>query len=303
MENRKKIVVIGSSNTDMVIKTDRFSLPGETVIGGPFIMNSGGKGANQAVAVARMGGDVSFITKTGNDVFGKQAIESFKAEGIETEYVFSDPDNPSGVAIISVDASGENCIIVAPGANNNLTVRDIEKARAEIENADILLMQLEIPVETVEYAAEIAASKGVRVMLNPAPAQSLSARLLQHLDIITPNETEAEVLSGIKVNDWDSARAAARKISEKGVRIVIITLGSLGALIKEGKQYFEVSSEEVNVVDTTAAGDTFCGTLGVGLSEGKSIRDAAEMACKAAAITVTRMGAQSAIPYRNEILC
>lgn len=301
LENKKKIVVVGSSNTDMVIKAERLPVPGETVIGGQFMMNPGGKGANQAVAIARMGGEVTFVTKTGNDLFGRQSMELYNSENINTEYVFSDPDHPSGVALISVDAYGENCILVAPGANSALTVQDIEKARPELESAGIVLMQLEIPMETVEYAAEIAAEKGVKVALNPAPAQTLSNELLNRLYIITPNKNEAEILSGVKVTDWESARRAADRISEKGVEIVVITLGGLGALVKEGSHYHRVEAEKVDAVDTTAAGDTFCGTLCVGLSEGRSIVEAVQLACKAAAITVTRMGAQAALPYRHEL--
>lgn len=285
----------------MVIKASRLPVPGETVIGNEFMMNPGGKGANQAVAIARMGGNVSFITKTGNDLFGRQSVELYNSEKIKTDFVFSDHNKPSGVAMISVDAFGENCILVAPGANASLTKSDIEKARHEIETAEILLMQLEIPMESVEHAAEIASSKGVKVALNPAPAQTLSDKLLKSLYIIMPNKTEAEMLSGITVKDWESARSAADIISERGVRIVVITLGELGALIKQNGNYYEVSSEKVKALDTTAAGDTFCGTLCVGISEGKDLVDAVKMACKAAAITVTRMGAQAAIPYRHEV--
>jgi ribokinase len=293
-----KIIVIGSSNTDMVIKAERLPVPGETIIGGTFLMNSGGKGANQAVAVARLGGQVSFITKTGTDLFGQQSVELYKSEGINTEYIFSDKDNPSGVALISVDAQGENCILVAPGANAALSIADIEKARAEIESADLLLMQLEIPMATVEYAAEIAAARGVKVILNPAPAQALSDKLLKRLYIITPNRTEAELLSGVKVTDLASARKAADIIADKGVDTVIITLGATGALIRESDRYHEVTAEKVTAVDTTAAGDTFCGALCTGISEGMPIMDAVRFACKASAITVTRMGAQASIPHR-----
>jgi ribokinase len=296
-----KITVIGSCNTDMVIKSDRLPVPGETVLGGIFMMNPGGKGANQAVAIARLGGEVSFISKTGNDIFGRQSIELYHSEGINTDHIFSDPDNPSGVALISVDAVGENYILVAPGANGTLSVKDIEKARTKIEDADLLLMQLEIPMETVEYAAEIANAKGVKVILNPAPAQALSEKLFKYLYIVTPNKTEAELLTGIKVEDWQSARKASDCISDKGVDIVIITLGSKGAFVKESGQYYEIEAEKVKAVDTTAAGDTFSGALCVGLSKGMSVVDAVKMACKASAITVTRMGAQASIPYRKEV--
>lgn len=298
---KSKIVVIGSSNTDMVIKASRLPVPGETVIGEKFMMNPGGKGANQAVAVARMGGDVSFITKTGNDLFGRQSIDLYNSENIKTDYVFSAADKPSGVAMISVDAYGENCILVAPGANASLCIADIEKARHEIETADILLMQLEIPMDVVEHAAKIAHSKGVKVILNPAPAQTLSDELLKCLYLIAPNRTEASMLSGIKVKDWNTARKAAEKISERGVNIVVITLGHLGALVREDGKYYEANSETIEAVDTTAAGDTFCGTLCVGIAEGKSVIESVLLACKASAITVTRMGAQTTIPYRHEV--
>lgn len=299
--NLKKIVVIGSSNTDMVVKSDRLPVPGETVLGGAFMMNPGGKGANQAVAVARLGGNVTFITKTGNDLFGKQSVEMFDEENINTDFILSDPHHASGVALIMVDTTGENCIVVASGANGTLSPTDIDNAKSVIETADILLMQLEIPMETVEYAAKIASEKGVKVILNPAPAAFLSNDLLKNLYAVVPNKTEAEMLSGIKVTDWESARQAADIISAKGVDLLVITLGSKGSLIKENGKYIEVPVEKINAVDSTAAGDTFCGALCVALSEEQSILAAVEFANKAAGITVTREGAQAAIPYRKEL--
>ena len=297
-----KIVVIGSSNTDMVIKSDRLPCPGETIIGHTFLMNPGGKGANQAVAAARMGGNVTFVSKIGNDSFGKQSVEGYIAEGIKTDYIFTDSDSPSGVALILVDAKGENSIAVAPGANATLSLADIDNAKDEIETAGLVLMQLEILMETVEYAAKIACAKGVKVILNPAPAQALSDNLLKCLYMLIPNKTETEMLSGLKVTDWESAEKAADVISGKGVDIVVITLGSQGALVKDGKQYHRIEAEPVEAVDTTAAGDTFCGALCVGLSEGMSVPDSIRLACKAAAISVTRMGAQASTPYRKEII-
>lgn len=297
----KKIVVVGSCNTDMVIKADRLPIPGETILGGTFLMNPGGKGANQAVAASRMGGNVTLISKTGNDVFGKQSVMLYTAENIKTDYIFSDPKHPSGVALITVDSHGENCIVVASGANAYLTPADIEKANVEITNSDLVLMQLEIPIETVEYVAEMSTKKGIKVILNPAPARALSNSLLKNVYIIIPNKSEAEILSGIKVTDFDSARQAADIISAKGVDIVVITLGSQGALIKEYQEYHFVEAFKVDAVDTTAAGDTFCGTVCVGLSEGKTILDSVKMAARAAALTVTRMGAQTSIPYRSEL--
>ncbi len=297
----KKIIVVGSCNTDMVIKAERLPVPGETILGGTFLMNSGGKGANQAVAAARLGGDVTLISKTGNDLFGKQSVVLYTSENINTEFIFSDSKLPSGVALITVDAMGENCIVVASGANSHLKPVDIDKALKAIESADIILMQLEIPIETVEYVAELGASKGKKVILNPAPAQALSLSLLQHIDIIVPNKNEAEILSGIKVSDAKSAKRAADIIAKKGVNNVVITLGSQGAVILEKNIYHVVPAYVVEAIDTTAAGDTFCGALCVGLANGKSLLDAVKLAVKASAITVTRMGAQSSLPYYSEL--
>ena len=297
----KTIVVIGSSNTDMVGKSDKLPVPGETVLGGIFSINQGGKGANQAVAIARMGGDVTFVSRIGNDSFGKDSLAMFDKENINKDYIFLDPDLPSGIALIMVDENGENCIMVASGANANLSTYDIDKAREVIENAEFLLLQLETPIKTVEYAAKMASQKGIKVILNPAPAAFLSDELLKCLYAIIPNAIEAEILSGIKITDWESAQKAADLISLKGVDIVIITMGSKGAFIKERDLYFKLPVEKNNVIDTTAAGDTFCGAFCVGISEGVSILDAAKMANFAAGISVTREGAQSSIPYRNEI--
>lgn len=297
----KKIIIVGSCNTDMVIKTDRIPVPGETIIGGTFFMNPGGKGANQAVAVARLGGLSTFVAKTGNDMFGKQSIELYQSENVNTDFVFSDPKNPSGVALITVDGHGENCIVVASGANASLLPKDIDHARSAIETADYLLMQLEVPMETIEYSADIASKKGVKIVLNPAPAAFLPQSLIEKLYLITPNKTEAEMLTGIKVTGIESAKKAAKAISDKGVENVIITLGAKGSLVKEKDKYYQVDAYEVETVDTTAAGDTFNGALCVALSEGKELKEAVEFAAKAAALSVTRMGAQSSIPYRKEV--
>lgn len=298
----KKIVVIGSSNTDMVIKADHLPAPGETIIGDQFFMNPGGKGANQAVAAARLGGQVSFITKTGNDLFGRQSKQLFLEEGIQSNYIFSDPTLPSGVALITVDQNGENCIVVASGANATLNPDDIDKARLEIESASIILMQLEIPIKTVEYVAKLAKSKGIPVILNPAPVCSLRDEILDCISILTPNRKEAEMLSRIPVTEIESAKKAAEIISRKGVKTIIITLGSKGALIYENDEFIIVSAVKVNAIDTTAAGDVFNGALVVALAEGKSNKEAVQFACAAAGITVTRMGAQSSVPYRREVI-
>ena len=296
-----RIAVIGSSNTDMVIKTSKLPIPGETILGGKFFMNPGGKGANQAVAAARLGGKVSFIAKTGDDVFGKQARQIFENENINTDYLVTDPGHPSGVALITVDAKGENCIVVAPGSNGYLSQGDIDLAREEILRSDIVLMQLEIPLETVVYAANLAFDAGKKVILNPAPAAQITDELLSKLYLITPNETEAELISGIPVKDIESATLAARNLFGRGVKVVIITLGSKGALLYTGDEAKLIPSPKVEAIDTTAAGDVFNGAIAVAISEGLELEKAVEFACKAAAISVTRMGAQASAPYWKEI--
>lgn len=299
--SRQQILVVGSSNTDMVIKAAHLPRAGETILGGTFFMNPGGKGANQAVAIARLGGSVTFVCKTGSDIFGHQSQQLFEEEGINTSYVFSDSDHPSGVALITVDEKAENCIVVASGANANLLPSDLAKAEEAIEQADLVLMQLEVPMETVCFVADRAWQKGKKVILNPAPAHPLPADLLRHLYLITPNETEAEMISGVPITDEMSACEAARVLSEMGVKHVIVTLGSKGALVySEGKSEL-IPAYTVDAVDTTAAGDVFNGALTVALSEGRDLKEAVRFACKASAISVTRVGAQSSAPYRNEV--
>lgn len=296
-----KIVVIGSTNTDMVIKTGHLPTPGETILGGEFFMNPGGKGANQAVAASRLGGDVDFISKTGNDIFGEQSVENLRREGVNTENMIVDPENPSGVALITVDSKAENCIVVAPGANTTLKPDDIDKAIKRIGIAEIVLLQLEIPIETVEYAAQIAYRNNKKVILNPAPAQKLSDSILKTIHILTPNETEAEILTGIKVTNSDTAEKAAQILKKKGVEIVIITMGANGAFIRTDSLSELIPAPEVKAVDTTAAGDAFNGALAVAVSEGFNIREAVQFANKAGSIAVTRPGAQASTPYRREV--
>ena len=299
----KDIVVIGSSNTDMVVKTTHLPAGGETVLGGDFFMNAGGKGANQAVAAARYGKRVVFVAKTGDDLFGRQVRESMKQDGIVTDYVFVDKEHPSGVALITIDSKAENCIVVAGGANMYLSKDDIDVAADEIRSAGIVLMQLETPIETVAYAAKMAAEAGVKVVLNPAPApaEPLSEELLKNLYLITPNRSEASRITGIDIKDMDSAQRAARAIHEMGPKNVIITLGSDGALIYDGNAITLIEAQKVEAVDTTAAGDTFNGVLVSALAEGYSLIDSAREASVAAAISVTRMGAQPAAPTREEV--
>jgi ribokinase len=298
---KPSILVIGSSNTDMVIKAPHLPAPGETILGGTFLMNPGGKGANQAVSAARLGGTVTFICKTGNDIFGKQSVQLFKEEGIDTAYIFEDPQQPSGVALITVDDNAENCIVVASGANAYLTAQDLILAIHCIEKATIILMQLEIPVETVIHAASVAAALDKIIILNPAPVCVLNDELLKHISIITPNETEASMLTGIKVTDEVTAEQAARSLHRKGIATVIITLGSRGALVLHEDICVVVPAPLVQAVDTTAAGDVFNGALAVALSENISMLAAVEFACKAAAISVTRLGAQASAPFRSEL--
>lgn len=297
-----RIIVIGSSNTDMVIKSKKLPAPGETLLGGTFLMNPGGKGANQAVAAARLGGDVTFVTKTGNDIFGSEAKSLFDKEKIDTRYIIKDEVNPSGVALITVDEYGENSIVVASGSNGTLSAYDIDDKVFETKPADIFMMQLEIPVSTVEFVAEKAAGNGNRVILNPAPARMLSDDLLNCLFLITPNENEAELLTGIKVTDQVSAKKAAQDLSERGVKNIIITMGASGAYLHTGTVSKMIPVVPVKAIDTTAAGDVFNGALGVAIAEGKTIEEAVVFANKAASISVTRMGAQASAPYREEII-
>jgi len=298
----KQIVVVGSTNTDMVVKAARIPAPGETILGGRFLMNPGGKGANQAVAAARLGAEVVFIAKVGDDLFGREAKALFAKENICTDYVLTDPSEPSGVALIMVDAKGENCIAVASGANGTLMPEDIEGVEDIIAQSDLLLMQLETPLETVRYAADVAVNLGVPVILNPAPACELPSDLYDCLEVITPNESEAELLTNIKVTDEASAEAAARVLCDKGVLNVVITMGAKGAYVFDGEDGVMVPAFKVEAVDTTAAGDVFNGALAVALTEELELEEAVRFASKAASISVTRMGAQASAPRREELV-
>lgn len=296
----KKIVVVGSANTDMVVKAATLPLPGETLLGRTFFMNAGGKGANQAVAAARLGGNVILVAKVGNDIFGKQTIEGLQKENIATDFVFTDDTAPSGIALIMVNEEGENCIVVAPGANANLLPADIETVNA-INEAAIILMQLEIPLATIEAVLIRAKATNQRVIINPAPAQPLSDELLNGLFLITPNETEATLLTGVTVTDQATASKAADIFLNKGVQNVIITLGKQGAYFKNRNEQFKVAAPVVQAKDTTAAGDTFSGALTVALTENMDWQQAIQFAVTAASISVTRLGAQASVPFRNEI--
>jgi len=298
----KRIIVIGSSNTDMVIKTEKIPMPGETILGGTFLMNPGGKGANQAVAASRLGGKVTFIAKIGDDLFGNQTTGILKKEGIDTGYIVKDSGLPSGIALITVDEEGENSIVVAPGSNHNLMVQDIDSDILTGDKFKVMLLQLEIPLMTVEYAALTAAESGIKVILNPAPAQKLHDYLLRHIWLITPDESEVEILTGIKVHNQFTAEAAATSLLKRGVKNVIITMSAKGAFLKSEDFTEMFPGIQVKAVDTTGAGDVFNAALAVATAEGKGLRDAVIFANKAASICVTRMGAQASAPYRKEIL-
>jgi ribokinase len=298
----KTIYVIGSSNTDMVIKSDKLPSPGETIIGGSFLMSAGGKGANQAVAAAKLGAKVLLVSKVGNDIFGQQAIQGFKNIGINTDFVFIDTDNASGIALILVDGKGENCISVASGANANLHFLEVEEAIKSVQREDIVLLQLEIPIDTVNKTIKYCSEKGAKVVLNPAPAQKLDESHFKYLSMITPNETEAEILTGVKVTDIETAKQAANNFHRNGISEVIITLGVKGAFYSNKNKQILIPSPRVSAVDSTAAGDVFNGALCVAISEGQAIEEAITFACKAASISVTRMGAQSSAPTREEVL-
>ena len=299
---RDKIAVIGSTNMDMVVKTKHIPTPGETVLGGAFLMNPGGKGANQAVSIARLGGSVDFLSKVGNDVFGIQSTQTFEEEGIDVKSLLLDSNTPSGVALITVDGKGENSIVVASGANANLNPTDVENYFLKNPDVQILLMQLEIPIETVKLAAQYASSRGIKVILNPAPANPLIREFFDVIDILTPNSNEAEMLTGITVKDIPTAKKAAESIYKQGVKNVLITLGAKGAVLLNKEGFYAIPARKVEAIDTTAAGDVFNGALATAIAEGKDILSGARFAVQAASITTTRMGAQSSIPYRNEIV-
>lgn len=296
-----KIVVIGSANTDMTVKTSHLPLPGETILGGNFFMNQGGKGANQAVAVQRLGGDLLFVAKLGADVLGKQALNAYASEGIDTRFIVIDENVASGVALICVDNQAENSIVVASGANMQLQEADVDPALDEIQAGDILLMQLEIPLSTVVYAARKAHQRGAKVILNPAPAATLPHELFQYLDMITPNRIEAAMLTGISTDDENGLKLAVQEMRSWGVKNVIVTLGSQGSFVHEGKDSYYVEACKVEPVDTTAAGDTFNGAVCVGLAEGMNLKQAVQMAAQASALAVTKFGAQVSIPYRKDL--
>ncbi|MCH7916800.1 MAG: ribokinase [Planctomycetes bacterium] len=298
---KQQIVVIGSSNTDLIVKAPRIPKPGETVLGGRFIKAAGGKGANQAVAAARAGGQVSLIARIGEDAFGAEALSGFQADGIDTAWIRKDAVHASGIALIVVDGQGENSIVVAPGANEHLSPEEVIAAAEAIDQASIMVLQLEIPMPSIETATRLAADRGVPVLLNPAPAQALPAALLEQVSILTPNETEVESLTGIPVSDEASARRGAHALRDRGVDTVIITLGPRGVYCLSSSLEGLVTGFSVQAVDTTAAGDTFNGALAVALAEDVDLSEALRFAQAAAALSVTMEGAQPSAPLRKTI--
>lgn len=296
------IVVFGSFVVDLTARTNKLPLPGQTLIGTSFKMGPGGKGSNQAVAAYRAGADVTLVTKIGDDVFGKVAMDFYKKEKIKTDYVLKDHEKETGIALITVDdVTAQNEIVVVPGACGHITMDDIEKCRSLIENASIVLLQHEINEDAQRKVIEISHNAGARIVLNPAPAKEIPADLITYIDTITPNETEAEALTGIHVVTYEDARKAAEVFFEKGVKNVVITMGALGAFASDGKKSELIPRLSVYAVDTTGAGDAFNGSFVTALSEGRNLFDALRYGNAAGALSVKNLGTAPAMPYRSEI--
>lgn len=299
-----KLMVLGSVNADHVLQVPSFPRPGETLMGRNYQVIAGGKGANQAVAAARLGANIGFVASVGDDAFGLNIIDAFKGDGINTDFISITPNTPTGIAMIQVSDAGENSICLAPEANNALTSTLVETHAQAIQQSQYLLLQLETPLEGIETAVKLAKQDShnpVQVILNPAPAKALPESLLSQVDIITPNETEAEILTGIEVVDDATAQQAAAALHAKGIAIVMITLGSKGVWLSEQGQGQIIPGFRVKATDTTAAGDTFNGAFVTGLLDGMSTQEAIRFAHAAAAISVTRFGAQTSIPTRQEV--
>jgi ribokinase len=296
-----KVVVVGSLNMDLVIKAEQQPQTGETVLGDEFGMFTGGKGFNQAIAAARSGAEVAMVGRLGRDLFGDELMSVLTADKIDGRFVVRDAEVGTGIASISIGPEGDNRIVVVPRANMRLTVEDVERSSSCIAAADILLLQLEVPIEASQNAAEIARANGTLVILDPAPAQDLPDSFIGLADILTPNELETESLSGVNVSDQRGVEQAAQIIFDKGVPTVVLTLGDRGALLLTADLKKTVPAYPVNVVDTTAAGDAFCGALATALAQGKTIEDALTFANAAGALAVTVLGAGPAIPTSEAI--
>ena len=296
-----RVTIVGSLNMDLIALSPRIPQPGETIIGKGFHTAPGGKGANQAVAAAHLGAQVSIIGRVGDDAFANSLLENLASAGVDHKFVTRDQENATGVALIVVDDNGENSIVVASGANMHLTPADVESAEEAIAAADVLLLQLEVPLETVTRAAELARAHQVTVVLNPAPAKALPAKLLSLVDFLIPNETETALLSGMSVASQVEIEAAAKSLRDLGVGNVILTLGERGALLTGAFQSEVYPSFKVKPVDTTAAGDAFLGGFAVALGEGKSLSDAIRFGNAAGALATTRLGEQPSLPTRAEV--
>ncbi|HEY7310112.1 MAG TPA: ribokinase [Gemmataceae bacterium] len=296
-----RVCVVGSANIDLTFRTVRLPKPGETLIGQAFHLGFGGKGANQAVMAARLGAQVSMVARVGSDVFGEQTVQNYRQYGIDTAHVLRDAERPTGVASIVVEDSAQNCILIVAGANAGLSPADVRAARGVIESAGVLLCQLEVPIESTLEAFRIARAAGVRTILNPAPAVALPDELLRLTDLCVPNETEAELLTGQRVETPDEVESAARVLLQRGPRAVLVTLGPRGVLLVEEGTVEHIPSVRVPAVDASGAGDAFIGSLAVFLVEGRTLRDAARWANTAAALSVTRRGTQASFPTRTEV--
>ncbi len=296
------ILIIGSLNMDLIVRAPHIPAPGETILGHAFSTAPGGKGANQAVAAAKLGAPVKMIGRVGADDFGRQLRSQLNAVGVDTQFVLDDTDAATGVALISVSDDGQNSIIVAPGANGRVTQNDIDVARDAIRNARVVVAQLEIPLEVVGYALRVAHDAGALTILNPAPAQRLSRDVLHDADVIIPNETEASQLTNLRVTDFLSATQAASALREMGARRVIITLGGKGALwLDENANAQHIAPFEIQAVDTTAAGDAFVGALTAALARAQDWETSLRTASAAGALAATKLGAQPSLPTRAEL--
>lgn len=298
----KKILVIGSSNTDLIATLNHFPAAGETLEGFSFHQEMGGKGANQALAAHRAGGDVMFITSLGNDTYGQNILRFYRDEGLNVSLSRLCDNVPTGIAMIWVDQNGENSIIIIPGANKMLTPEYINSNLVAIEKSDIIVLQMEIPYETVRTVCNIASQLGKKVILNVAPAYPINNDILNTIDILIVNKSEAETISGEKIEDIGEEKIIDKLLLlMKGAQSVILTLGSKGCWYKSYRESIRFPTFNVNVKDTTAAGDTFCGVLAVGISKNEALEEALEFATAAAALCVTRLGAQPSIPTEKEI--
>ncbi len=295
------VVVVGSANMDMTVQCKHLPIPGQTILGDSFVTNPGGKGANQAVAAAKLGAKTELVARVGNGMFVPRFMESYDRVGLGHQHVIRDTTTPSGTALIFVDDDGENMIVVAPGANNKLSVADVDAAQDIIAGAKVMILQLEVPLETVVHAAELAKKHDLTVILNPAPVRTLPPALLENVDIIVANEVEIAILTGAQEVDTSTAATACKPLIDAGVGHVITTLGKDGAIITGGDGATKVRGFRVNAVDTTSAGDTFVGALACALTENLSLEEAALFANGAAALTCTKRGAQQAMPTREEV--